>query len=805
MAGTDNQGHMLHMAERSRRDGAYWFSGIAGNGTSDYLTISGSTVYVKTTAGVVFQMHRHAVSAKDTDPGGANDDIHVVNWNGDAYHDIHNLNDITADAQGNSLTNKWFNITLWGVANKTGEYSPLMLNLPNGSYTNKANAEGDVDGYDVLTMPREFNLESSTGFLIARITIRDTATWTYGSYVDLRGQTPATATGGASGTSTDFADNQFTIFDEVDTTKIMAFDAGTLITTGNTRTYQAPDSDGILFLDTGAVPMSGNLVLAGNHLSSSGAINLLASGDTDDYLQVSTAANVTSLSFIGNDGKLVWDAETFIQGFPNSASGSRHIHLKADRGHIIFDLHNSGVITFEDDNRGVLTTFTSPSNDRWVMGNSFAPDADGTRTMGVYDPGGEGIYRWSRLDMANHIHLGKGETNPSFRLASDTGKIWLGADETSDYDAYFDGTDGLLGVTNSKNTKLYSAQITSMGSAGFVENDASGNLTGGNTIAVADITDIATTYLQIDGSNANTTINIGSEDLTTTGTFTGINVTSGSDPGHTHTVSALTDIATTYLKLDASNDPMTGDLTFVGSQILSNTDFATSANWTFGGDWTHDAPNQWAELTTTQGDTGTLEPDDLSVTSGKVYKVTFGSSVFGATLDVSIGGVSYPQITSEGTVSTFVSHTFYAKATNTDNLEFLGEITAAAKTRCMVDNVTVYEIGNVDADITAQYLTLNTGTFAVNGETEFGSDDVGIKKLYLANDSVASSSELTEFRGLKCSLSGGDMFIGRDNIFPAYYAQRVVVTDSVVNDNSQDFTNLYQGNSTIFITHSNMG
>ena len=38
--GTDEQGHMAHMAERSRRLGSAYFSGVDGNGTTDYVTIT---------------------------------------------------------------------------------------------------------------------------------------------------------------------------------------------------------------------------------------------------------------------------------------------------------------------------------------------------------------------------------------------------------------------------------------------------------------------------------------------------------------------------------------------------------------------------------------------------------------------------------------------------------------------------------------------------------------------------------------------------------------------------------------------
>lgn len=50
-----------------------------------------------------------------------------------------------------------------------------------------------------------------------------------------------------------------------------------------------------------------------------------------------------------------------------------------------------------------------------------------------------------------------------------------------------------------------------------------------------------------------------------------------------------------YLRLDCSNDPLTDTLqgknftTFVDSDLIVNGTFATSASWTFGGDWAWNA------------------------------------------------------------------------------------------------------------------------------------------------------------------------------------------------------------------------
>ena len=249
--GTDNMGHMAHMAQRERLTAARYFSGIDPNGTTSYLTIVGATVDYKATAGVIWQMHEHASPAVDTSGG---DEVLVVNWPGveGVYHNITNLFDIVEDSGGNTIgNNKWFNLVIWGVANKSGTYEPAMINLPAGFYNTQASAEQDISGFDNFNLPREFDLESSTAFLIARLTIRKQAgTWTFGSVVDLRRGDLLGARGGASSSETEFPDNTFNIFDATDNTKVFDFQADQ-ITPGNTRTLTVPDGDGTLILATG--------------------------------------------------------------------------------------------------------------------------------------------------------------------------------------------------------------------------------------------------------------------------------------------------------------------------------------------------------------------------------------------------------------------------------------------------------------------------------------------------------------------------------------------------------------------------
>lgn len=241
--GTD-MGHMAHLAERERRTSATWFSGVDGAGTSGYLTLGGTTVDLKMDEGVIYQMHRHDFEAFDTSTGGL---VLVPNWNGDAYHDITNLYDIVADSGGNTIgTNKYFNLTIWAVANKAGEFHQVMINLPSGFYNTLSGAREDADGHDNFTMPREFNLDSSNGFLIARLTLRKlSSSWTLHQTVDLRGTTPQTATGG--GIVTEFSDAEFVVHDDGDVTKEMVFQLSG-ITTGTRRTLTAPDVSGEIAL-----------------------------------------------------------------------------------------------------------------------------------------------------------------------------------------------------------------------------------------------------------------------------------------------------------------------------------------------------------------------------------------------------------------------------------------------------------------------------------------------------------------------------------------------------------------------------
>ncbi|KKL83372.1 hypothetical protein LCGC14_1975380, partial [marine sediment metagenome] len=213
---TNSQGHITHIENRIRQEPTQWNSGVAltlKNSAGAELTTGNSSTAVEivTTTGTAYQLHKHTFPAFDMYSVGT-DDAHVVNQptdRGGAYETTANLvADITHYVDGTAAgvaigTNKYFNLVLWGVQNRSGEPSHIMINLPTSQYTISANAVSDIDGTSVFNIPALFK---GLGFLIARLTFRliAGAQWTYIAQEDLRGQIPPISAG-VGVTTTDHA------------------------------------------------------------------------------------------------------------------------------------------------------------------------------------------------------------------------------------------------------------------------------------------------------------------------------------------------------------------------------------------------------------------------------------------------------------------------------------------------------------------------------------------------------------------------------------------------------------------------
>lgn len=207
VAGNDGVGHILHIARKLRLKPPDHESGTEGTLT----IVSASTpddLFVATTSGVVSQLHSQIFPALDMATG---DDIHVTN-----SYDVglakailkttDNLNTELLDGVGGSLSGRYYSIVVWGIANRTGETSHLMANMPIGSYNSSELAISDPYNYSVYTM---LSYARSVAFPIARFTVRHSpaggGTWTLEATEDLTNPDPTSAGGGGGGGVSTFA------------------------------------------------------------------------------------------------------------------------------------------------------------------------------------------------------------------------------------------------------------------------------------------------------------------------------------------------------------------------------------------------------------------------------------------------------------------------------------------------------------------------------------------------------------------------------------------------------------------------
>ena len=176
-----------------RKENAKHDSGAAGT-----LTISGSDLWAAVTTGIISQLHDHIYPALDMQTG---DDIHIVNNFAQPFVTESNLNTQTLDALGANLANSSFSFVLWGVQNRTGQTSHMMLNLPIGKYAKNDPDEAIADPLNkaIYSIPKNY---VGRGFLIARFILileADGTTWTLHDTINLRGKSPDSIAGGGGG------------------------------------------------------------------------------------------------------------------------------------------------------------------------------------------------------------------------------------------------------------------------------------------------------------------------------------------------------------------------------------------------------------------------------------------------------------------------------------------------------------------------------------------------------------------------------------------------------------------------------
>lgn len=185
-----DNGHILHITSWIRKQFCTWDSG--SEATFDN---TGGNGYILITGGVANQLHEQSLSSFSMIAG---DQVRVWNDFSGNRPKLSNLSAITAYSNGSSWNNQWGKIVVWRGVNKSGEYSPVMINLPSNGYNSESAALADLSNYADYSIPNNFKTKA---ILIAAFTFRISGgAITYISgYEDLRGTIPISTAGGGAG------------------------------------------------------------------------------------------------------------------------------------------------------------------------------------------------------------------------------------------------------------------------------------------------------------------------------------------------------------------------------------------------------------------------------------------------------------------------------------------------------------------------------------------------------------------------------------------------------------------------------
>ena len=187
----DIDGELAHFSTWIRNQNATWTSGALVT-----PTVGVATFDLAVSAGSILQLHPHASPSFDTSLGS---EVMIPNDNTTAYKRVGDLTGELTDANGVSMSNRYYNLVVWMVVSEDDGDSQLMVNLPTASYLNESDAQLDSSATAVFDIPTDFR---GTGVLLARLTIKHNSgpgSFVLSQNTDLRGLTPATSVGGGGG------------------------------------------------------------------------------------------------------------------------------------------------------------------------------------------------------------------------------------------------------------------------------------------------------------------------------------------------------------------------------------------------------------------------------------------------------------------------------------------------------------------------------------------------------------------------------------------------------------------------------
>ncbi len=186
---SDN-GHILHIAEWIRRQYAIV---DPRDGCEVTLDDTAGDGYLTMTSGKISQMHLQTIDSIAM-PASS---VMIANDPDTAFVETSNLNTITKFSDG-SAWNNWGKIVVWVIANKGGEPSFLMVNLPRKGENSSEKAMLDEKQRANYSIPAEYK---SKAVLLGAFAVEIAGgVLTYDDdYQDLRGTIPSNIAGGGGG------------------------------------------------------------------------------------------------------------------------------------------------------------------------------------------------------------------------------------------------------------------------------------------------------------------------------------------------------------------------------------------------------------------------------------------------------------------------------------------------------------------------------------------------------------------------------------------------------------------------------